>query len=101
MLPHDVWLAGSYAEQAPDRDLPTNTLVVAGPEGTLHRYPKIHPFSYAGEHERFAAGDTLQLQPTAKDRRGHPIPDRSFTYSSSDAEIAAVVLYLQQLAKQP
>ena len=53
---HDVWLAGSHPERSSDRDLPTNTLVVAGPDGTLHRYPKIHPFSYAGEHERFDAG---------------------------------------------
>ncbi len=54
---HDIWLAGSYPERAPGRDLPSNTLVVAGADGTLHRYAKIHPFSYAGEHERFDAGD--------------------------------------------
>jgi predicted amidohydrolase len=29
---------------------------VAQPDGTVHRYAKIHPFSFAGEHERYAAG---------------------------------------------
>ena len=31
--------------------------VLAGPDGTTHRYAKIHPFTYAGEHEHYAAGD--------------------------------------------
>ena len=34
-----------------------NVAVLAGPDATVHRYAKIHPFSYAGEHERYAAGD--------------------------------------------
>jgi predicted amidohydrolase len=34
-----------------------NNAVVARPDGTVERYAKIHPFSYAGEHERYAAGD--------------------------------------------
>ncbi len=28
------------------------------PTGPSHRYRKIHPFTYGGEHEKFAAGDT-------------------------------------------
>jgi predicted amidohydrolase len=44
------------AAQGADGALPTNSLLVAGPDGTTHRYDKIHPFSYAGEHERFAPG---------------------------------------------
>lgn len=62
---HDVWLAGSLALTGTDRigggsgGLPTNTLVVVGPDGTRHRYDKRHPFSYAGEHEQFGAGDDL------------------------------------------
>ncbi len=61
---HELWLAGSVAERAPGAELPSNTFVVAGPGGQLHRYRKLHPFSYAGEHERFAPGDevvTLEL----------------------------------------
>ncbi len=54
---HDAWLAGSVAVTDPDDELPANALLVAGPAGELHRYDKVHPFSYAGEHERFRAGD--------------------------------------------
>jgi predicted amidohydrolase len=45
---HGVWVSGAAK--------PYNRLVLAAPDGTLHRYEKIHPFSYAGEHERYAAG---------------------------------------------
>jgi predicted amidohydrolase len=34
-----------------------NNAIVAAPDGIVHRYAKIHPFSYAGEHERYQAGD--------------------------------------------
>ena len=30
--------------------------MLAGPSGDVHRYRKVHPFSYAGEHERYVAG---------------------------------------------
>jgi predicted amidohydrolase len=56
----DVWLCGSVPEAgdgaAPD-DQPGNVLVLASPDGATHRYTKIHPFSYAREHEHFRAGD--------------------------------------------
>jgi predicted amidohydrolase len=51
---HDLWVAGSVPIEGDD--LPTNSLLVVGPDGTTHRYDKIHPFSYAGEHERFTPG---------------------------------------------
>ncbi|SEP13049.1 nitrilase-related carbon-nitrogen hydrolase [Trujillonella endophytica] len=51
-----VWVAGSCPEIAPDGELPFNALVLAGPDGTVHRYRKLHPFTHAGEHERFRAG---------------------------------------------
>lgn len=55
---HDVWLVGSCPEQVEGEDRPHNTLVLAAPDGeTQHRYRKIHPFTYAGEHEHFAAGE--------------------------------------------
>jgi predicted amidohydrolase len=63
---HGVWVCGSVPIRAgqahrPGRGeppaLPANTLVLAGPVGSTHRYAKIHPFSYAGEHTRYAAGD--------------------------------------------
>ena len=54
---HGVWICGSLPELAPGRDRPYNRLVLAAPDGTCHRYAKIHPFTYAGEEEHFAAGD--------------------------------------------
>jgi predicted amidohydrolase len=54
---HDLWLAGSIPLNGEGDALPTNSLLLVGPDGTTHRYDKIHPFSYAGEHERFSPGD--------------------------------------------
>ena len=54
---HGVWVGGSCPEIASDGDLPFNSFVLAGPDGTTHRYRKLHPFTHAGEHERFRAGD--------------------------------------------
>ena len=55
---HDAWLIGSIAQWAgPAGDpLAANVAVVAGPAGQVFRYDKIHPFSYAGEHEHYRAG---------------------------------------------
>jgi predicted amidohydrolase len=54
---HGVWVAGSCPEIDADGELPYNSLVLAGPDGTVHRYRKLHPFTHAGEHERFRAGE--------------------------------------------
>jgi predicted amidohydrolase len=54
---HGVWVAGSCPEVAVDGELPYNSFVLAGPDGTAHRYRKLHPFTHAGEHERFRAGE--------------------------------------------
>ena len=57
---HGVWVGGSCPERAADDPaaLPWNSFVLAGPDGTTHRYRKLHPFTHAGEHERFRAGET-------------------------------------------
>jgi predicted amidohydrolase len=34
-------------------------LVLAAPDGTVHRYAKVHPFTYSGEHEHYDAGAEL------------------------------------------
>jgi len=52
---HGLWLLGSIAQQETGQQ-PRNVAVLAGPAGQLHRYAKIHPFSYAGEHEHYQAG---------------------------------------------
>ena len=54
---HGVWVAGTCPEVAAGEELPYNSFVLAGPDGTTHRYRKLHPFTHAGEHERFRAGE--------------------------------------------
>ncbi len=60
---HSVWIGGSCPEIAADSPAddqrPHNTLVLAAPDGTEHRYRKIHPFTYGGETKHFRAGDQL------------------------------------------
>lgn len=55
-----VWVGGSCPEldpAAPGGDeRPSNTFVLAGPDGVVHRYRKIHPFSHAGEERYVRAG---------------------------------------------
>ena len=54
-----LWVGGSVPERAAGGDKPANTFVLAAPDGAVHRYRKIHPFTYSGEHERYDAGDTF------------------------------------------
>jgi predicted amidohydrolase len=54
---HGVWVGGSCPEVAVEGELPYNSFVLAGPDGSVHRYRKLHPFTHGGEHERFRAGE--------------------------------------------
>lgn len=54
---HRMWVCGSVPERIAGESRPYNTLVLCAPDGTQHRYRKIHPFTFAGEHEHYAAGD--------------------------------------------
>lgn len=60
---HGVWVGGTCPEihpEAPADDRrPSNCFVLAGPDGTQHRYRKIHPFSHAGEERFVRAGTEL------------------------------------------
>ena len=60
---HGVWVGGSCPEiraDAPaDDQRPSNSFVLAGPDGTQHRYRKIHPFSFAGEDRVVRPGTEL------------------------------------------
>ncbi len=61
---HGIWVGGSCPEVAADGELPYNSFVLAGPDGSVHRYRKLHPFTHGGEHERFRAGEkpvTLEI----------------------------------------
>ncbi|HJQ41491.1 MAG TPA: carbon-nitrogen family hydrolase [Jatrophihabitantaceae bacterium] len=53
---HDAYLIASIAQRGSDGRY-RNNAIVAAPDGSVSRYAKIHPFSYAGEHEHYAAGD--------------------------------------------
>ena len=60
---HDVWVGGSCPEVRADNEVgderPSNSFVLAGPDGTVHRYRKIHPFSHADEERYVRAGSDL------------------------------------------
>ncbi|WP_420451693.1 carbon-nitrogen family hydrolase [Ilumatobacter sp.] len=60
---HDIWIGGSCPEIGPgatdDDRRPSNTFVLAGPDGTVHRYRKIHPFSHADEQRWVRPGADL------------------------------------------
>jgi predicted amidohydrolase len=60
---HGMWLCASIPERPSGVDRPFNTLLLVAPDSTVHRYRKIHPFTYSGEHEHFAAGtDFLSVE---------------------------------------
>jgi predicted amidohydrolase len=53
-----AWVGGSIPTWWPDgTSRPRNVFTLAGPDGTVHRYAKLHPFSYAKEHEIYEPGD--------------------------------------------
>jgi predicted amidohydrolase len=54
---HNVHLCGSLPERPAGADKPFNTLVLASPSGQVARYRKIHPFTFAGEHHHYGAGE--------------------------------------------
>jgi predicted amidohydrolase len=56
---HGVWVCGSCPERPDTGERPFNQLVLAAPDGTLHRYAKIHPFGYGAEPQHYAAGDAF------------------------------------------
>lgn len=59
---HGVWVGGSCAEIPADSGAdrrPHNSFVLAGPDGEMHRYRKLHPFTHAGEDQHFRAGEEL------------------------------------------
>ena len=53
---HDAWLYGSIPERPTVGAKSRNVGVLAGPGGEMHRYAKLHPFTYAKEHESYDAG---------------------------------------------
>lgn len=52
-----LWIIGSIPEAG--TPAPRNTALVVSPGGAVVRYSKIHPFTYAGEHRHYAAGERV------------------------------------------
>ena len=52
-----LWILASVPEQG--EPAPRNMAMLVSPPGEVVRYAKIHPFSYAGEHRVYAAGDRV------------------------------------------
>ena len=57
----DLWIIGSIPEAG--EPAPRNTALVVSPAGAVVRYSKIHPFTFAGEHWHYAAGDRVVTIP--------------------------------------
>jgi len=53
---HGVWTCGSMPVLVDGHAHPFNQLVLAAPDGSTHRYAKIHPFTYSREDEHYDAG---------------------------------------------
>ena len=51
------WVVGSIPVRDDGAELPHNRMTFAGPNGELHIYNKLHPFTYGGEHNSYLAGD--------------------------------------------
>lgn len=60
---HGAYVAASVAQRGTDGNYRNNAIIAAPNGSVIARYAKIHPFSYAGEHERYAAGTQFVTVP--------------------------------------
>jgi len=90
----DLWIIASVPQAGTPR--PRNMALVVSPQGTVARYAKIHPFSYAGEQNHYEAGDrvvtvtvdTVRVTPLVCYDLRFPEP---FRVAAADTELFVVV----------
>jgi predicted amidohydrolase len=54
---NNLWVAASVPTKDREDELPVNRLLVKGPLGESYNYDKVFPFTFAGEHENYRAGN--------------------------------------------
>jgi predicted amidohydrolase len=60
---HGMWLYGSAPERLPGAERPRNVGLLVAPDGSITRYAKLHPFTFAREHESYDAGtETVTIE---------------------------------------
>lgn len=52
-----AWIVGSIPVSDDGVEMPHNRMTFAGPNGELHAYNKLHPFTFSGEDKSYRAGD--------------------------------------------
>ena len=50
-----LWIIGGVPQQSPEG--PRHRALLVGPDGSVQRYTKLHPFSFAEEERHYTAGD--------------------------------------------
>jgi predicted amidohydrolase len=89
-----LWILASIPEAGEPR--PRNMAILAGPEGSITRYAKIHPFTFGGEHRVYIGGDRvvtvavegLRVTPLVCYDLRFPEP---FRLAAADTDLFAVV----------
>jgi predicted amidohydrolase len=56
---HGTWICGTLPVRDGQERLAFNTFSLVAPDGRIERYRKIHPFTYGGERDAFAAGSEI------------------------------------------
>ena len=91
---NDLWILASIPEKG--EPSPRNMALLVSPRGSVTRYAKIHPFSFAGENQHYTAGDrvvtaqveNLRVTPFVCYDLRFPEPFRA---AAADTELFAVV----------
>ena len=54
---NNLWMAASVPTKDREDELPVNRFLVKGPSGESYKYDKVFPFTFAGEHQNYRAGN--------------------------------------------